>query len=512
MRTLDGIAAPLTGQAKVKTTKRKLYELHSWLGFHLAFLMTLVLLTGTIAVIANEIDWLLQADMRVTPDGSLVSWGELEAAARSAAPDHLLASLAVGEGDHFAYRASMLTADGRRYFLHLNQWTGEVTGTTGALTVQRFFRDLHRYLFMPAWAGLPIVCSMALVLAVSLYSGLKTTGRIATVAKRVRSGKGVRVLIGDLHRVAGIWSSWFFMLIILTACWYLFEFGVAVAGERLEPDRPGLSEQRLVEIGDVRRLLPASELVVRAEAAFPGWRPTQLLYPRNPQQALTILGRSDDLLVRSRANRVFLDPVDGSIIKVQKSAEIGVVAYLNELADPLHFGSFGFLASKLIWFVFGCAMTGLSCTGVWLTCRRLKSFSVSRQQLYSLPIFLAATLSGCFYVDRYAPTEESGSPLARAAADFNGLGVSSVWRAGQASDKQLVEVEVSHAQGTPLVRGAWVINGRGERQAMTSMMATSQTFLRTLIPVAMSHNQDALLVEIELMSGSRLRQTLSREP
>ena len=511
MRTLEGLAAAGTGQAKVKTTKRKLYELHSWLGFHLAFLMTLVLLTGTIAVIANEIDWLLQEDMRVSPDGSRVSWGELEAAARSAAPDHLLASLAVGEGDHFAYRASMLAADGRRYFLHLNQWTGEVTGTTAALTVQRFFRDLHRYLFMPAWAGLPIVCSMALVLAASLYSGLKTTGRIATVAKRVRRGKGVRVLIGDLHRVAGIWSSGFFVLIILTACWYLFEFGAVVAGERLEPDRPGLSEQRLAEIGDVRQRLPASELVARAEAAFPGWRPTQLLYPRNPQQALTILGRSDDLLVRSRANRVFLDPVDGSIIQVQKSSEIGVVAYLNELVDPLHFGSFGFLASKLIWFVFGCAMTGLSCTGVWLTCRRLKSFSVSRQQLYSLPIFLAASLCGYFYLDRYTPAEEPGSPLARVTEDFNGLGVSSVWRAGQGSGRQLIEVGLSHAQGTPMVRGAWIVNGRGERQAMTSMMATSQTVLRALIPAATDHSWNSLLVDIELMSGSRLRQALSRE-
>lgn len=37
-----------------------------------------------------------------------------------------------------------------------------------------------------------------------------------------------------------------------------------------------------------------------------------------------------------------------------------------EMADPLHFGSFGGWPVRLLWLVFGAALTTLSFTGVYL--------------------------------------------------------------------------------------------------------------------------------------------------
>ena len=384
-----------------KSKKRKRYELHAWLGFHLALIMSVVLLTGTIATISNEIDWLIYPEMRVSPDGSRVSWGDMENAVKTRAPDDRLNAIVSGAGDHFAYRATLFPEDGGWYFLHINQWTGEVTGRTHPLTVQRFFRDLHRYLFMPSVFGLPIVASMAFVLLLSLYTGWRTVGRLTTAATRLRRDRGIRVFIGDLHKSSGVWAIWFMILMIVTGTWYLAEFVAPAFGSRFEPARPVLSETRLSELDGTQERLPVDTLVAIARKQIPDWTPTDVYYPSRDNMPVSVLGATDDFLIRPRANRVFIDPYSGEVLLAQKSSEISWVAYVNEMADPLHFGFFGGLATKLIWFVFGLMLTGLSVTGVWLTYKRLRTVAVSKTQFATMPILMLAMISFYFYVQRF---------------------------------------------------------------------------------------------------------------
>lgn len=362
--------------------------------------MSLVLFTGSFAVISNEIDWLIQSDMRVSPDGAMVSWGEMETAVRAYKPNDRLDSLSAMQGDHFAYRARMVDPHGRTYFVHVNQWTGEVTGTTPWLTVQRFFRDLHRYLFMPRNIGLPLVTSLAFILAISLYTGLKTTRNWRTIAMRLRLNKGIRIAVGDGHKAAGIWGSWFFVVIIVTSLWYLAEFGGGLAKHRFSPPGVSISDLRVKEYGAVINDASADELIAATLKVYPGLRPRVIRFAGPAKQAASVQGRTNDFLIRDRANQVYLDPVDAKVIKVQRANKIGVVAYLNEIADPLHFGYFGRLPTKIIWFVFGLALTGLSISGVWLTWKRLKTKRLSTAQLATFPILLAVIYCGTLWYTR----------------------------------------------------------------------------------------------------------------
>ncbi len=402
--------ANATRSPRKKTARKKLYGLHTWVGFHLAAVMTLVLFTGTFAVISNEIDWLIQKDMRVVPDGAMASWGEIEAAARNYRPGDTVVSIFSMRSDHFAYRARMLDEYGRNYFLHINQWTGKVTGTSHTLTVQRFFRDLHRYLFMPNVIGLPLVTSLAFVLTISLYTGLRTTRNWRTIATRIRFDKGLRVAVGDGHKATGLWASWFFIVIIATSLWYLAEFAAFFTGSRFEPQQPKLEQQQLQNYGTVIKDANADALVVAAKQAFPELEPRAIFFSLNPNQTVSIKGRNNDFWVRDRANSVFLDPVSAEVIKVQRAEEIGWVAYLNQVADPLHFGYLGGLVTKILWFFLGIAMTGLSVSGVWLTWRRLKTMSPTKAQIATLPVLLATMIFGAFWYDKqqgpYAPKHE----------------------------------------------------------------------------------------------------------
>lgn len=363
--------------------------------------MSLVVLTGTLAVVSDEIDWLIHPELRAEPLGEPATWGEIEASIRAYAPGDKVTQLFRGEGSYFNYRALMFDVSGKGYYLYIDPTTAEVTGTTSTLTVQRFLRDLHRYLFMPSIIGLPLVTTMAVVLLISLYTGLKTTRNWGTVATRVRLNKGARVAIGDFHKAAGLWGSWFIALIVITSFWYFSELSAAVGGKSFEPGRPGVSLERAESFGRVAEDADSGQLVAAAEAAMPGFHATEILYAASARQSTTVLGRMQDPLVRRRANRVFLDPVDASVIHAQRSTEIDWVAYLNELADPLHFGSFGSLTTKLIWFVFGLAMFAMTLTGVYLTWKRVKTATPTAYQFANLPIFLIATLFAIPYVDRY---------------------------------------------------------------------------------------------------------------
>ncbi|MEM8817219.1 MAG: PepSY-associated TM helix domain-containing protein [Pseudomonadota bacterium] len=391
-----------TPTKKESTPRRRLYRIHTWLGFHLAWFMSLILLTGTFAVIAHEIDWLLQPGMRVDvpDDRQRVSWQVMEQAAREHRPADTLVSLFEMPADYFAYRARMIDEYGRHYFLHIDQWTGDVTGVTSTLTVQRVLRDLHRYLFMPSVIGLPLVTSLAFVLAVSLYTGLKTTRKWRQAATRIRFHKRARVAVGDYHRAAGLWSSWFFIVVIVTGVWYLVEFGAAVSGNRLAPPSPVLAEPSSAFDGPTIEDAGLGTLMQAAAQAYPDLRPNTVYFPQRHNEAVSISGRARDVLVRDRANAVYLHPVDGSVIEVRRSGESPWPAYLNDLADPLHFGDFAGLIVKLIWFVFGLAMSSLSLTGVWLTWKRVKSISPSAAQWATAPILIATALLSIPWYER----------------------------------------------------------------------------------------------------------------
>ena len=67
---------------------------------------------------------------------------------------------------------------------------------------------------------------------------------------------------------------------------------------------------------------------------------------------------------------MYLDPVTYTPIKIQNAEEINTITWLNDIADPLHFGYFGGLITKIIWFILGLGISSLVLTGIWITLKR----------------------------------------------------------------------------------------------------------------------------------------------
>jgi hypothetical protein len=162
--------------------------------------------------------------------------------------------------------------------------------------------------------------------------------------------------------------------------------------------------------GPVIPYRPLDDYVAAAKAALPGLDPRTVRLPFGPDEPVVVEGFAGDPLVRERANEVWLDPVDAGVVKVQRSADMTALHYVTELADPLHFGTFGGLPTKLLWFAGGLGLSGLALTGAWLAWRRLRTRAPTPVQLLTLLPLGAVLLGGWSYVRE----QRGGDAFARA--------------------------------------------------------------------------------------------------
>jgi len=359
--------APPAARAKSRSLW---WTVHHWLGLKLSLFMTFVLLTGTLAVFAHELDWLLDPDMRVAPRAAPhASWGAWTAAVQAAEPDGRIAFIAYPVDPWFAVQATVERPSGRSIYVYVNPWTAEVQGTGPWFNVHRFLRNTHRHLMLPVKYGVPIVCSLAFVLIVSMATGLvayKKFWRGFLRLPRWRAGRPgeLRRFTGELHRFTALWSLWFVTLIAATGVWYFVE---ELGGEAPPLPRPAERTAAAQPAGpELDRLLAS------AREAYPSLRVRSLVFPEDGDRGLNVQGQAEAVLVRERANAVWVEPVSGEVLLTARGEDLNLHQRISEMADPLHFGTWGGFATKLVWFLFGAALTGLSVTGVMIYSLRLK--------------------------------------------------------------------------------------------------------------------------------------------
>jgi uncharacterized iron-regulated membrane protein len=354
-------------KVRAKKGRSLWWMVHSWIGLKLSIFLTFILATGTFAVFAHEIDWLATPAMRVSPRSEPVaSWGAWAQAAARAAPDARLQTLYAPIDPWFTVEAWVSRGKGAPERVYVDPWRAEVTGTHGWANVHRFLRQAHRHLMLPTKIGTPIVCSLALLLAVSLVSGIVTYKKWWRGFFRAPRGGDGRRMTGDLHRLMGLWSLWFVALITLTGLWYLVE---TLGGNAKVPKLPE------VAAGPMPTGVALDRLVAIARRADPALDIREIRFM--PDNGVIFLGQSSAWLVRDRANAVAVDPATSRVVAQLDGRTLSAHQRISEMADPLHFGTFGGLWTKVIWFLFGALLTAMAVTGTMIYAMRLARSSRS---------------------------------------------------------------------------------------------------------------------------------------
>jgi uncharacterized iron-regulated membrane protein len=211
---------------------------------------------------------------------------------------------------------------------------------------------------LPTKIGVPIVSALSILLIASMVSGLFIYKKFWRGLLRRPRSRDMRVLNGDLHRLIGVWTLWFIPVIALTGVFYL--------AESLGWRAPPFGQAPSTTVLPAQLSAPAVDrMALRARQVLPGLDIAVMLPPAQPGDPLVFQGYvGGTWLVRARASYVAFDPASGAVLSSHRSGDANLHQRISEMADPLHFGTFGGLPTKLVWFVFGAALSALSVTGV----------------------------------------------------------------------------------------------------------------------------------------------------
>lgn len=322
-------------------------------------------------MLSAEIDWLLHPTLRVDPS-TVEGPPRWDVIAENAARYPGVATInyiARPTASAFAARVAFQRADESRGYLHVHPTTGKVQGEQSFVDAQRVLRNLHRHLNLPTKYGIPIVCSMAILLLISLVTSFVVYRKWWRGFFKPIRWRDVRTAWGDFHRLAGVWSLWFVALIAITGLWYLVE--------QLGGDAPNLPEPATAVAalpsgaaanGAASKLAASLSVARRADPAL---LIESVQFPDDESGAFVFQGQRSAWLVRPRANAVWVDAASARFVMASDGGDLGVHQRISEMADPLHFGTFAGYWTRIPWFLFGLLMTGLALSGAAIYSHRI---------------------------------------------------------------------------------------------------------------------------------------------
>jgi len=355
-----------------KLSNRFWFQLHGWFSLPIWVVFCFVCLTGTISVVSYELTWLTNPASRASNPDNLVekTMPELIAIVEETYPSAKV-SIAMSFETYLVNAVIFTDSDKPAAIAYINQYTGKIQEINQGITFVSFMRSLHAWLLFP-WqnnysVGYYLVCAMAIVMLGALITGLviyKNFWRAFTQPK-LRLKQGKKTILGDLHRLTGVWSIWFLILMSITGLWYLVQAILWHNQVDIEAHPPLVSAAQLsidsTEVPIAPITLP--DALIIAKHKFPDFKSTYIMLPEHNRDTYKLYGEGEYVFFDQYSYGVIVNPWTGVIESERSPAKMNALQTLSHITDPLHYGTIGGIWTKIIWFLFGVLLTGMSITG-----------------------------------------------------------------------------------------------------------------------------------------------------
>lgn len=356
--------------------RKLLFQVHLWTGLSIGLVVLLVGLSGSVIVFYHELYEWQEPKVELRPGAPALSVERLLREARLRYPDLEITNVYLPVHEGQAVRLMTSAPDSVRWpYLYLHPQTGELVGET---VTREPFLDwayrLHIYL-LAGETGYTVngVCAflaagMCLSGLVLWWPGVKIWAR----ALKVKLGASWKRVNYDLHSVVGFWSAACLALVFLTGAYFRFPEPFIVVVEAVTQS----SAQRgspTVEGRDVPRI-SAAEAMAIAEREIPDAMTTMLGVPTQPADAYYVRRKRETDRLHLGSNFLYLDPYNGKVLSKEVDGENQPLARtVLRWFGYIHFGTFGGVATQVLWVFLGLTPGALFCTGFLMYWNRVLS-------------------------------------------------------------------------------------------------------------------------------------------
>ncbi|WP_341217580.1 PepSY-associated TM helix domain-containing protein [Neptunomonas phycophila] len=370
-------------EIKPKSRTKLWFLVHSWLAMPIWLFVFFVCLTGSIATVSQEIVWLIDPAVRANQPSDktrILNYDEIIDVVHQASPQVYIERITRPVKSQFALSAVVSYPDSTTATVYINPYTGAIQGTASGFDFRQFIRAVHGWLLLPFDNGYTfysfgwyIVSFLGIPMLLSLITGLVVYKRFwrGFFSPRLRFNRGSRVFWGDFHRLAGIWSIPFILIISVTGIWFLIQAALFDNSISISSDGPPIyvaREDVPSSIGDEPAIISPSDAVAVVTQAYPNVTAERVSVPGNTYNHYVVDGRSQryPLIIE----RFSVNPYNGNIEKAKRLSDHTSLELVTESMRPLHTGDFVGLTLKLVYFFFGLLLTMMVFSGMTIWTKR----------------------------------------------------------------------------------------------------------------------------------------------
>jgi uncharacterized iron-regulated membrane protein len=364
---------------------KRIYSWHHWCGLIVGFFLLVMSISGAILVFSEEMEeaadhkWML-----VENPGGQYKYDASFALIRQKYPDwEIRIYPQAGPNKAIIYDLRKKELRKKIYAHPLN---GKILHKSDRAhkAFERQLLLLH-YTWFAGTTGKIFVFLIGVLFLISLVTGLYVYRKaiIKTLTFKVRlNRKTTRSLHSSLHRIVGVWSLVFNLLIVAT--------GLALSGQialtALKATKPGVgASESSIPLIDKNRAFIAQQ--------FSNFE-IHLIRSRPGSSSVQFSGRyqDDPFYYGNYYSYFILNGETQEIEKKQVLRELPLSQRLLAFSGPLHFGTYGGIWVKLLYFLFGLTPGLLSITGfvVWRKKSRAHALSLKGKSQTTKPSVLSS--------------------------------------------------------------------------------------------------------------------------